>query len=140
VTGDGSPPPAAGDGAVGPDRIELRGLRVLGTHGVLAEERDRPQPFEVDLDVVADLGPAGASDDLSQTIDYGVLAAQVVKVVGGERCDLLERLAARIAEVVLSDRRVSSVTVAVRKLRPPVPVDLASAGVRVIRTRDATGG
>ncbi|TML37680.1 MAG: dihydroneopterin aldolase [Actinobacteria bacterium] len=140
MTGDGAPPPAGGDGAVGPDRIELRGLRVLGTHGVLAEERDRPQPFEVDLDVVADLGPAGASDDLSQTIDYGVLAAQVVEVVGGERCDLLERLAARIAEVVLSERRVSSVTVAVRKLRPPVPVDLASAGVRVTRTRDATGG
>ena len=140
MTGDGAPPPAGGDGAVGPDRIELRGLRVLGTHGVLAEERDRPQPFEVDLDVVADLGPAGASDDLGQTIDYGVLAAQVVKVVGGEPCDLLERLAARIAEVVLGEPRVSSVTVAVRKLRPPVPVDLASAGVRVTRTRDATGG
>jgi dihydroneopterin aldolase len=140
VTGEESPPPAAGDGAVAPDRIELRGLRVLGTHGVLAEERDRPQPFEVDLDVVADLGPAGASDDLGQTIDYGVLAAQVVKVVGGERCDLLERLAARIAEVVLGEPRVSSVTVAVRKLRPPVPVDLASAGVRVTRTRDGPGG
>jgi dihydroneopterin aldolase/2-amino-4-hydroxy-6-hydroxymethyldihydropteridine diphosphokinase len=115
-------------------------LRVLGTHGVLAEERDRPQPFEVDLDVVADLGRAGASDDLSHTIDYGALAAHVVGVVGGERCDLLERLAARIAEVVLTEPRVSSVTVAVRKLRPPVPVDLASAGVRVTRSRGATGG
>ena len=59
-----------GGDAVPPDRIELRGLRVLGTHGLLAEERSRPQPFEVDLDVVADLSAAGESDDLRETIDY----------------------------------------------------------------------
>jgi len=110
-----------GGGAVPPDRIELRGLRVLGTHGLLDEERQRPQPFEVDLDVVADL------------------SAAVARVVGEERCDLLERLATRIAEVVLTDARVTSVTVAVRKLRPPVPVDLASAGVRITRSRDGRG-
>ena len=46
------------------DRIELRGLRVLGTHGVLPEERERAQPFEVDLDIDADLRPAGVSDAL----------------------------------------------------------------------------
>jgi len=122
------------------DRIELRGLRALGTHGVLAEERSRPQPFEIDLDVVADLAVAAETDDLSQTVDYGALAAQVVRVVAGERCDLLERLAARIAETVLADRRVAIVTVSVRKLRPSVPVDLASAGVRVTRGRDRPGG
>jgi dihydroneopterin aldolase len=125
---------------VPPDRIELRGLRVLGTHGLLDEERNRPQPFEVDLDVVADLSAAGDSDDLALTVDYGWLAAEVARVVAEERCDLLERLAARIADVVLGDGRVSSVTVSVRKLRPPVPVDLASAGVRVSRSRDRRGG
>ena len=139
MTGGQGAPPAGGGGAVPPDRIELRGLRVLGTHGALAEERSRPQPFEVDLDVVADLAPAGSTDDLGQTIDYGALAVQVVMVVGGERFDLLERLASRIAEVVLTEPRVSSVTVTVRKLRPPVAADLASAGVRVTRTRDPAG-
>ena len=128
-----------GGGAVPPDRIELRGLRVLGTHGLLDEERQRPQPFEVDLDVVADLSAAGDTDELAQTVDYGRLAEQVARVVGEERCDLLERLATRIAEVVLTDARVTSVTVAVRKLRPPVPVDLASAGVRITRSRDGRG-
>ena len=99
-----------GGGAVAPDRIELRGLRVLGTHGLLDEERHRPQPFEVDLDVVADLSAAGDTDELAQTVDYGRLAEQVARVVGEERCDLLERLATRIAEVVLTDARVTSVT------------------------------
>ena len=45
------------------DVIELRGLRVMGTHGVLPEEHARAQPFEVDLDVEADLAIAGDSDD-----------------------------------------------------------------------------
>jgi dihydroneopterin aldolase/2-amino-4-hydroxy-6-hydroxymethyldihydropteridine diphosphokinase len=53
--------------------------------------------------------------------------------VSGERFQLLERLAERIAEVVLGDARATSVTVAVRKLRPPVPVDLTTAGVRITR-------
>lgn len=115
------------------DVIQLRGLRALGTHGVLPEERDRPQPFEVDLDVEADLRAAGRSDEVSDTIDYGALAALVAAVLEGERCALLERLAERIAESVLADGRVRSVTVTVRKLRPPVPVLLGHAGVRLTR-------
>ena len=45
-----------------PDHIELRGLRAVGTHGVLPEEHQRGQPFEVDLDVEVDLAAAGRSD------------------------------------------------------------------------------
>jgi dihydroneopterin aldolase len=120
-------------GGSGRDRIELRGLRVLGTHGVLPEEQSRAQPFEVDLDLEADLRPAGQSDLLADTVDYGALAERVAAVVSGERHALLEHLAARIADRVLDDGRVSSVTVTLRKLRPPVPLDLASAGVRVVR-------
>ena len=59
------------------DRIELRGLRSIGTHGVLAEEQARAQPFEVDLELEADLTVAGRSDDLIDTVDYGSLAERV---------------------------------------------------------------
>ncbi len=120
-----------GDG----DRIELRGLVAAGICGALPEERDRPQPLEVDLDVVADQARAGATDDLADTIDYGALCAAVHAVVTTERFTLLERLAARIAEAVLADPRVELVTVAVRKLRPPVPQVLATSGVRITRSR-----
>ncbi|HEX3425848.1 MAG TPA: dihydroneopterin aldolase [Acidimicrobiales bacterium] len=117
------------------DRIELRGIRAVGIHGVLPEERDRPQPFAVDIDLTADLGPAGRSDDLDQTIDYGAVAKAVVGEVQGSPAALLERLAERIADRVLAlaSPRASSVTVTVRKLRPPVPVDMSSAGVRITR-------
>lgn len=117
------------------DRIELRGLRVVGTHGVLPEERARAQPFELDLDLEVDLGAAGASDDLHDTVDYGAVAETAARVVGEESFRLLEALAARVADALLADARVRAVTVGVRKLRPPVPVDLGSAGVRVTRRR-----
>ena len=119
----------------GADRIELRGLRVVGTHGVLPEERERAQPFELDLDVEVDLGPAAASDDVADTVDYGAVAEAAARVVATESFGLLEALAARVADVVLADGRVGAVTVGVRKLRPPVAVDLASAGVRITRRR-----
>jgi len=121
------------------DVIELRGLRVLGTHGCLPEEKDRKQPFELDLDVVADLASAAAADEVGATVDYGRLVDDVVAVVAAEHFSLLETLAARVADVVLADDRVMSVTVAVRKLRPPVAADLATAGVRITRSRNRLG-
>jgi dihydroneopterin aldolase len=115
--------------------IQLRGLRVLGTHGVLAEEQARAQPFEVDLDLDVDLTAAAASDDLADTVDYGALAEAVERIVSTERHQLLERLAGRICDVALTDDRVAAVTVTIRKLRPPVPVHLDSAGVRLTKRR-----
>ena len=122
------------------DRIEVRGLRVVGVHGALPEEQDRAQPFEVDVDVEADLSVAGASDHLPDTVDYATVAAVAAGVVTGERCRLLERLAERIASRVADvDPRIRAVTITVRKLRPPVPVDLASAGVRITRLSAPSG-
>ncbi len=118
-----------------PDAIELRGLRALGICGALPEERERAQPLEVDLDVVADLSTDGRTDDLDGTIDYGALAAIVEQVITTERFTLLERLAERITEVVLTTDGVVAVTVSVRKLRPPVPQQLSTSGVRITRPR-----
>ena len=114
---------------------------MLGVHGALPEEQDRAQPFEVDLDLEADLSAAGASDDLADTVDYGAAAMAAERVVAGEHHQLLERLASRVAADVLAvDHRIASVRVTVRKLRPPVPVDLASAAVSITVTRGQPDG
>jgi dihydroneopterin aldolase len=116
------------------DRIEVRGLRVMARCGVLPEEVERVQPFEIDLDVAVDLSVAGASDDLADTVDYGAMVDRVVEATNGHH-DLMEALANHIASAVLDDARIHTVTVTVRKLRPPVPHDLASAGVTLLRSR-----
>jgi dihydroneopterin aldolase len=118
------------------DQIELRGLRVDAICGVLPHERTTAQPLEIDIDVTADLSAASRSDDLSDTIDYGALTAAADAVATTLEPQLLEHLAARIAEAVLAaDERVDAVTVAVRKLEPPVPERLATSGVRITRAR-----
>lgn len=123
------------------DRIELRGLRALGTHGALPEERERSQPFEVDLDLYADLRPAGRTDALADTVDYGAFAAAAVAVVEGPHAELIETLAERIAGAVLAAAgdRATAVTVTVRKLRPPVPLPLDTAAVRITRRAGVRG-
>ena len=107
----------------------------MGAHGVLPEEQSRAQPFEVDLDLDVDLTKAARSDALGDTVDYGSIAEIVAGVVAGSHSDLLEHLAERIAGAALAAGApvASGVTVTVRKLRPPVAVDLASAGVTVRR-------
>jgi 7,8-dihydroneopterin aldolase/epimerase/oxygenase len=123
-------------GAPGGDRIEILDLRVLGVHGVLPEERERAQPFSVDLVAWVDMAAAQQSDELADTVDYGALAALVAEVVSGRSYQLLEALAGRLADALLgTDPRLLTVEVTVRKLRPPVALDVASTGVRVSRSR-----
>ncbi len=117
------------------DRIELRGLRVLGLVGLLPEEQSRAQPLEVDIEIEADLAAAGASDRVEDTIDYSAICAIAERIITAERFDLLETLAHRLVEAVMADERARQVTVAVRKLRPPVPHHLDTCGVRIRRAR-----
>jgi dihydroneopterin aldolase len=126
----GAPDPARG-------RIEVRGLRVVATHGVLAEEQARPQPFEIDVDLDVDLASAAASDDLAETVDYGAVVDRLVAVVAeGPQRHLLESLADELCRVALAaDDRVTAATIAVRKVRPPVAADVATVGVRMTRSR-----
>jgi len=120
----------------GRDRVELRGLCVSAICGVLPEERDRPQPLEIDLDLWADLSVAGRSDDLTDTVDYGTVCDTVEKLCAAGSPQLLEHLAEQIASAVLAlDPRITRAGVAVRKLRPPVPQQLATSGVRLVRGR-----
>lgn len=116
------------------DWLVLRGLRVMALCGALPEERGRAQPFDLDIEISADLAPAGLSDDLDDTVDYGAVCAAVAAAAEGEQFTLMEAMAHRIAEVCLgADPRVQQVTVEVRKLRPPVSQHLSTSGVRITR-------
>jgi dihydroneopterin aldolase len=118
------------------DRIEVRDLRVTGTHGALPEERDRAQPLSVDIVAWVDMDAAQQSDDLADTVDYGALAQAAADVVGGRSYRLLEALSGRLASALLIvDPRLEAVEVTVRKLRPPLALDVGSTGVRVRRSR-----
>ncbi len=115
------------------DRIALTGLRVHGRHGVLPEERRDGQDFLVDAVLHLDLRPAAASDDVGDTVHYGVLAERLAAVVAGEPVQLLETLAERLAAVCLADPRVRTAEVTVHKPSAPIPLSFADVAVRVVR-------
>lgn len=117
------------------DRISLRGLRAYGHHGVLPSEREHGQEFLVDVVLDVDTTAAATMDDLEQTVDYATLADRLAAVVSGEPVDLIETLAAQLAEVCLADSRVQAVTVEVHKPHAPVRVPVDDITVRIRRER-----
>ena len=117
------------------DRIELRGLELLVFCGVLDEEQARRQPFTFDIDIYLDMTGAVDGDDLDQTVNYGATIELISSTLEAERFLLLERMASRVADLVLSDPNAASVTIVARKVRPPVPSIVASTGVRIHRAQ-----
>ena len=115
------------------DRIRIDGLRVRGNHGVLPQERRDGQDFLVDVVLHLDLRSAGASDDLSRTVDYGELAERLAAVVAGEPVDLLETLASRLADVCLEPPLVRTAEVTVHKPQAPIRVPFGDVSVTVVR-------
>jgi dihydroneopterin aldolase len=103
---------------------------------VYEQERLRPQPFVVDLDLRLDVGPAGARDDLRETCDYGAAARIAAEVVAGPPRRLIEALATEIAQRLVSAfPRLREVRVAVHKPEAPVGLPLADVSVEVWRAR-----
>jgi 7,8-dihydroneopterin aldolase/epimerase/oxygenase len=117
------------------DRIILTGLRVHGRHGVHDDERRSGQEFVVDATVWLDLGAAAATDELSATLDYSALAQRAAKIVGGDPCNLIETVAARIADDVLTDQRVQAVEITVHKPHAPLPYPFTNVSVTLVRER-----
>lgn len=112
-------------------RIRITGIEVLAHHGVYESEQREGQLFKVDLDIGMDLEPAASSDALSDTLDYGVLAQSVHDLVAGERHDLIETVADRVAAMVLEDQRVDDVAVTVHKPQAPIEVAFGDVSVTV---------
>ena len=116
------------------DRIDINGLTVTTVVGALPHEREIAQPLRIDLALYVDLRDAGRSDELGDTVHYGLVTEQVADVVRENKDVLLERLAERIAEVVVGFDRVEAVDVTVTKLRPPIGEHIETTAVRVSRT------
>jgi dihydroneopterin aldolase len=117
------------------DRILLEGMLFQGTHGVYAEEQLQPQPFDVDVELALNLQPAGLSDDLEQTVDYGRVFEICRQIVESTRFNLVEALAEAIAQELLSEFPVSEVVVRIRKPNVRLGGTLRAAGIEVRRRR-----
>lgn len=112
------------------------GLRVFAYHGVLAEERANGQEFVIDVTLRLDLRPAATTDDVRNTVHYGVLAEQIADLVQADAVNLIETVATSIADLVLGYELVSEVTVTVHKPSAPIAVPFADVAVTITRGLD----
>jgi dihydroneopterin aldolase len=111
--------------------VELRGLRLFGRHGIHAHEKEDGQDFLFDVDL--EVGERGVSDRLEDAVDYRDVARAVEEVSDARSYDLLEALAAAVADELLL--RFAPERVVVRVVKPAVkPGGLdGTAGVSVSR-------
>lgn len=113
----------------------LSNIRLEGRHGVHDWEQVTPQPFEVDVELVLNLQPAGNDDDLAQTIDYGRVYDVVRPIVESTSFRLLEALAEAISHELLATFPIDEVGVRIRKPAVKLGGPLDYAGVEIRRTR-----
>jgi 7,8-dihydroneopterin aldolase/epimerase/oxygenase len=103
--------------------IELHGLELFGYHGVLEEEKQNGQTFWYDVELV--VGEWGATDRLENAVDYR-LVVDAVREVNERRFELLEALAATVAETLIHRFATARVKVRVRKRPPGLPVEYSA--------------
>lgn len=118
------------------DKITIKGLRVYAYHGVNDSEKEKGQPFELDITMAVDTRVAGRSDDLEDTVNYSKVSKRVTAVLLSEKNDLLERVAARVAEAVLKEFPVVEITVLLKKPRAPIAADFDYVAVEITRRQE----
>ncbi|MBD7958364.1 dihydroneopterin aldolase [Microbacterium sp. Sa4CUA7] len=117
------------------DEIAVTGIRAYGHHGVYPDERRDGQEFVADVVLFLSTAEAAQSDDVSDTVHYGELAEHVAAILAGDPVDLLETLAARIADAVLAHDLVERARVTVHKPAAPIPVPFSDVAVTITRGR-----
>ncbi|HHV50705.1 MAG TPA: dihydroneopterin aldolase [Clostridiales bacterium] len=119
------------------DRILIKGLRVFAYHGVNPEEKENGQNFELDITLNVDLAKPCKTDCIDDTVSYAKVAKLAAKAMRSEKNDLIERAAQRVADEILQNFPVSSVTVLLKKPEAPIKdVDFGYVGVEITRARD----
>ena len=115
------------------DKIVIKGLRIFAYHGVNPEEKEKGQPFVLDITLYKDLSLPGATDDLNDTVNYSRVAKTATRVMLAQKDDLIARAASRVAEAVLAEFPVREVTVRLKKPRAPIAGDFEYVAVEITR-------
>lgn len=118
------------------DCIHLTGIRAYGYTGYIPAEQVLGQWFNVDLDLWFDLAPAGASDQLSDTLDYCGAIEKVTTRIQTAKFALIERLATAIIEDLFTLPGITKVQIRLTKLTPPIPGFAGHVTVEMLREKN----
>lgn len=112
-------------------KVSIHRLSVYGYHGCLPEEAIIGTNYLIDIDVEFDFSNAAEKDDLSQTVDYVIIAGLVQKEMA-IRANLIENVCQRIHRAIKKTYPTSGkVTVTLSKLNPPAEAELEKVSVTI---------
>jgi len=118
------------------DCLFLRGVELSACHGVLSEERTRPQRFVIDAEVWLETDGYARSDDYRRAVCYGAILDTIIEVAGGPHKCLIEGLALSIVDELLRRfRPIDAVRITVHKPEAPLRGKFADVGVILTRRR-----
>jgi dihydroneopterin aldolase len=118
------------------DKVIVCGVEFRGHHGDSREEQTVGGRFEVDVEIACDARRAEQTDALEDTVDYYTVHRRIMEIGQTERHRMLESLAGRIAQMILTEFQTVEVMVTVRKLLPPLEGIVAWSGVQITRNRE----
>ncbi len=118
------------------DCIRLTGIDVYAYHGAHPAERELGQRFVIDVELWADVQPAAQSDTIADALDYTQVHQRIIDLTAGESFHLVEALAGRICDALLTEFPLEAATVTVHKPNPPIKNFLGSVSVTIDRTRE----
>lgn len=113
-----------------PDQILVRNLRLWAHVGVLEDERQHGQWFELDLELGWDVAAAAAGDDLAATLDYSLAIRALQRQAGEMRCLTLEHWSEQILGLLEDLYGAVPMALELRKCKAPVPGFSGTVAVR----------
>lgn len=118
------------------DHILIKGLRIYAFHGVNPEEKEKGQPFELDITAHLDLAKPCQTDKVEDTVSYAQMVKVVKRAMLEQSYDLLERAAGAVAEALLEEYpMLRQVDILLKKPRAPILADFQYVAVEISRRK-----
>ena len=118
------------------DKIIIHGLRIFAYHGVDMQEKEKGQPFVLNVTLHLPLDKPGRTDRLDDTVNYASAVKLIRRVMTEEKYDLIEKAAQRTADALLAKfPRLRQVELELQKPHAPIAADFDYVAVYISRER-----
>jgi 7,8-dihydroneopterin aldolase/epimerase/oxygenase len=115
------------------DKVFICQLEFYGHCGITPEEQKTGQRFSLDLEIGCDVGRIARTDQLSEAFDYAAISRRLIEMARKEQFRLIETMAERLAQIVLTEFGVQEMTLRLRKMAPPIEPIMAYSAVEIHR-------
>ncbi|WP_294586680.1 dihydroneopterin aldolase [uncultured Phocaeicola sp.] len=115
--------------------VHLKGLKIYAYHGVLPQENRIGAEYTIDLQLRTDFTTAAETDNLDNTVNYATIF-EAVKAEMSVPSQLLEHVAARIANRLLQNFPLEEVKISIYKQNPPMGADCKQTGIEATFLKD----